>query len=161
MSSPELPFPFSIIFKHGWVLFIGFTLINAFTLKFRSKKYIEQNPALEEGYEKLFRGYVIFMNLPWVVLGIGMIFGRFNSLFDVMFGFRSGNIFTLLFLGTVIALWILSVIWIYFLNGAEFLVEYPGVFNSNIKSPLMIKIWFALSLMGGILGLIFMLNMAW
>ena len=161
MNSPEFPFPFSLIFKHVWVLFIGVTLVNAFVLKFQSKKYIEQNPALEEGCEKLFRGYMFYMNLPWVVLGIGMILGGFDSVFDLLFGFRNGNIFTLLFFGTVIFLWILGIVWIYFLKGAEFLVEYPGALNSNVKSPLMIKIWFALSLTGGILGLIFMLNMGW
>jgi hypothetical protein len=114
MTNTEFPFPFSLLFKHVWVLFIGVTLINAFALKFRSKKYIDQNPSLEEGYEKLFRGYIFYMNLPWVVLGIGMLIGNFNSVFDVMFGFRNRNIFTFMFFGTVIILWILSIVWIYF-----------------------------------------------
>ena len=60
----------------------------------------------------------------------------------------------------MIGLWILSVIWIFFLGGAEFLIEHPGVLNSNVRSPLMIKIWFALSLAGGILGLAFMIKMS-
>jgi hypothetical protein len=161
MNNPEFPFLFSLIFKHGWLLFVGVTVINAFILKSRSKKYIEQNPSLEEGYEKLFRGYLIYMNLPWAALGIGMIFGGFNSLFDIMFGFRNGNIFTLLFFGTVIALWILSIIWIYFLKGAEFLVDHPGALNSNVQSPLKIKLVFALMLAGGIYALISMANMNW
>ena len=161
MDNPEFPFLFSLLFKHTWVLFIGVTLVNAFILKFRSKKYIEQNPTLEEGYAKLFRGYMFYMNLPWVILGIGMLLGGFNSIFDVMLGFRNGNIFTVLFFGTVIFLWIVGAVWIYFLNGAEFLVEHPGALNPNVKSPTMVKIWFAISLAGGIFGLIFILIVGW
>ena len=158
MNNPN--FPLTYIFKYVWVLFILVTLINAFSLKSRSKKHIELDPSLAGGYEKLFRGYLFYMNLPWLVLGMGMLLGGFDSVFELLFGFRSGNIFTLLFFGTVIGLWILSVIWIFFLGGAEFLIEHPGVLNSNVRSPLMIKIWFALSLAGGILGLAFMIKMS-
>ena len=147
---------FSLLFKHAWLLFIAITCLNAIILKTRSKKYIERNSSLEEGYNKLFWGYLFYMNLPWVALGIGMVFGKFNSVFDILFGIRGGNPFALLFLGTVIVLWVLTVRWIYFRGGAEFLVEHPGVFTTDPKSPNVVKMTVALMLAGGVFGLIMM-----
>ena len=154
MDASELPFPFSFLFKHAWLLFIIVTCINAYYLKFHSKKNIEQNPFLEDGYEKIFRGYLIYLNIPWVMMGIGMIFGDFRSVFDFLFGVRSGNPFILLFFGSVLALWILTVVWIYFQGGAEFLIQHPGAIRTMTKSPIEIKIYVALMLLGGVFALV-------
>ncbi len=153
MDTSELPFPFSLLFQHTWLLFIIVTCINAFSLKFQSKKYVEQNPSLEDDYEKIFRGYLFYLNIPWVIMGIGMIFGDFKSIFDFLFGIRSGNPFILLFFGSVIALWVIAVVWIYFQGGAEFLIEHPSILRTMTKSPIEIKIYVALMLLGGIFGL--------
>ena len=60
-----------IIFKHGWVLFIVVTFINAFIMLRRTKSSVELNPDLKEGYNKLFKFFLIYMNIPWLIMGIG------------------------------------------------------------------------------------------
>jgi hypothetical protein len=145
----------NFIFDNGWVLFILITVFNSFYLKARSQKIIAEKPDLQEGYDQLFKGYLTYLNIPWVVMGIGVLFGGVPGVFG-FFNPRDGNIFVLAFHATVVILWILSIWWIYFKGGAEFLVKYPGVFNQDIKSPILLKVLFAVMLIGGIFGMAFM-----
>jgi hypothetical protein len=148
----------NFIFDNGWVLFILITVFNSFYLKARSQKIIAEKPDLQEGYDQLFKVYLTYLNIPWVVMGIGVLFGGVPGVFG-FFNPRDGNIFVLAFHATVVILWILSIWWIYFKGGAEFLVKYPGVFNQDIKSPILLKVLFAVMLIGGIFGMAFMWSM--
>ena len=142
----------NFIFDNAWVLFILVTVFNAFYLKARSQKIIAKQPDLREGYEKLFKGYLIYLNIPWIVMGIGVLFGGVQGVFS-FFRPRDGNIFVLAFHASIVILWILSIWWLYFKGGAEFLVKYPGVFNRDIKSPILLKTLFGVMLAGGIFGM--------
>jgi len=62
---------FKFISKYFWLVAIVFTGINCFTFKRRSKKHIKENPELAKGYSILFRGYLFWMNVPWIMMGIG------------------------------------------------------------------------------------------
>lgn len=68
-----------LIFKHVWIIFIAVTIINGLVIKHRSKKCIAQNPELEEGYNKLFKGLIIYGNIPWVIIMIGNLCGITQS----------------------------------------------------------------------------------
>ncbi len=146
---------FQFIFLNGWVVFIVFTVLNAFMLKARSQKTIARKPDLRAGYEQLFRGYLVYMNIPWLVMGFGMLVGKLPNIFS-FFTPRQGNLFVLAFHASIVILWILSVRWIYFKGGAEFIVRHPGALNAEINSPLQIKLLFGVMLLGGILGMGFM-----
>jgi hypothetical protein len=159
METPELPFPFSLFLKYFWLLAIGATCFNAYILKVRSQKYIQADPSLEDDYDKLFRGYIVYLNIPWVVMGIGIMFGNIPTVFDFLSAGRSSNIFIMLFWGSIILLWGLLFIWTYFLGCAEFLIAHPGLLRGNIKSPLLIKFYVATSVVGGIYLLYFLWNM--
>jgi hypothetical protein len=150
-----------IIFKQVWIMFIAVTIANALILKYRSKKYIAENPDLEEGYKKLFKGVIIFGNIPWIIIAIGNLSGLTNSISD-FFNPRAMNPIVLIFHASIIVLWILSVRWIYFKDGAAFLESHPGLIkkssftgNSNVTAK-QIKIYFPLMLLGGIVGMIMM-----
>jgi len=137
------------------------TIANGLILKFRSKKYIVENPELEVGYDKLFKGYILYGNIPWIIMGIGNSSGLTNSTFDY-FTPRAMNPIVLVFHASIIILWILSVRWIYFQDGAEFLERHPGLLNKSSFSgrtnftAKQIKIFFPLMLLGGIAGMIVM-----
>ena len=145
----------NFIFRNVWILFIVVTVFNAFYLKARSQKIIAKQPDLQEGYDQLFKGCLIYLNIPWAVMGIGILLGGVPSIFS-FFNPRDGNIFVLVFHASLVILWILSIWWIYFNSGAEFLVKYPGVFNRDFQSPTHLKIYYALSLAVSVMGMIFM-----
>lgn len=137
-----------IIEKTFWLIAIAITFANAYLLWSRSKVEVERHPELRAGYGRLLRGYLICLNLPWLVMGLGILVGGAETVFDY-FDPRSGNLFVLAFHAIVLSLWILSIFWIYFSSGAEFLVKHPGVLNSDIRSPVLIKLLFGVMLLGG------------
>jgi len=145
----------NFISDNAWMLFVLVTVINAFSLKMRSRKIVTQRPSLRKGYDQLFYGYLVFMNIPWLVMGIGVVFGGVHGI-GSFFRPRDGNLFVLAFHLTILIFLILSSLWICFKGGAEFLVKYPGVFNQNIESPWLIKAYFGLSLAVGMIGIAFM-----
>ena len=144
-------------------MFIVVTCLNARIYKTQSKKYIAQNPDLAEGYAKLIKGYVIWLNLPWVIMGIGSTVGGVPSTFHYL-NPQSGNPYVLAWFGSVFLLWILGSIWIFFMGGAEALAKHPGAIQThslfskgkNISSPTAIKLFWCLCLLGGIFGVVMM-----
>lgn len=65
------------------------------------------------------------------------------------------NPIVLLFHASIVAIWILSVRWIYFKDGAEFLERHPGLLRGNPTAK-SIKIFFPFMLIGGIAGMVMM-----
>lgn len=149
-----------VFFKWFGVFGLACTLVNAVIIKHRSRKLVEQNLDLEEVYKKLFRGYLIFFSLPWLILTVGVVTGGLPYMWYI-FRPRGGNPYVLLFHFTVIVMWILSFIWVYFKDGAEFVVKYwyplqPRRRTGLLKSSLGFKVTFALCLLGGVIGMAMM-----
>ncbi|MGB8226981.1 MAG: hypothetical protein WCE45_09010, partial [Sedimentisphaerales bacterium] len=61
----------NIIMRWFWVVFIVVTFINAAIFKVRASIQIQKNPDLREGYRKIIKGFVIWTNIPWIVMGAG------------------------------------------------------------------------------------------
>lgn len=150
-----------IIFKYAWVMFIAVTIVNYFIFKSRTQEHIDKNPDLKAGYDKILRTILIYGTIPWVIIALGNLTGLTNTVFDY-FRPRTLNPFVLAFHLYIIVIWILTVRWIYFKNGADFLVRYPGFVhirgfgNSITPTSTLIKIFFALALFGGIAGMTMM-----
>jgi len=138
-----------IIGKTFWLIAIVMTFANAYILWSRSRAEVFLNPELKPGYDQLLKGYLIFLNLPWLVMGLGILVGGTETVFDY-FDPGSGNPYVLAFHATLIILWALCIFWLYFSGGAEFLVRHRGVMNVDIRSPLIIKLLFGLMLLGGV-----------
>ncbi len=152
-----------IILKNIWLFLIVGTFVNGFIFKIKSQKYIKENPELKTGYDKIFKGWIIFGNIPWLIIGIGNMTNYTKSFLDY-FNPDFSNPFVLMFYLSIIILWILSIIWIYFKDGAEFLEKHPWIMVKNGFNGVtdkitakQIKIFFGLALLGGIIGLSMML----
>ncbi len=152
---------FQIMFKYGWLLFIVITFINVYIFKYHSKKYIAKNPLLKEGYFKLFKGILIYFNIPWLIMGIGMSLGMTENIFEYMYP-NTLNPIVLIFNVTLIVLWCLCFWWIFVKKGAEFLVKHPGLIrltSLNSKQDVsikQIKLIVGVMIFGGIAAMILM-----
>jgi hypothetical protein len=131
--------PFDLIVNNFWVFLILASVYSAFLLKFRSRKFIEQQPELREGYDRLIVGELVYLNIPWVIAGVGIVFGNVPGFFSY-FAPSDGNLFILAFQVSIVVLCLFTFWWVYFKGGAEFLVEHPGVFTQEIKSPVLLKL---------------------
>ena len=154
--------PFDLISKYFWVVAVIVTMINLLIFRKRAQKHIQDNPHLEEGYASLFRGYLLWMNIPWVVMGIGCTFGEVPSVWHY-FRPRDGNPYVLAWFVSIFFLWILGTFWLFFRDGAETLVRHPGALefryglkNKDITNPVLIKAFWLLALAGGVVGVVLM-----
>mgnify|MGYP001156575483 FL=1 len=153
-----------LIFKYFWVLFIVTPLLNAIFIKRRVQKYIIEKPELEDGYNMYIKNSIFLGVIPAVIMGIAILSQSVESMFD-FFQPRKLNPYVLAFHTCVVIYWILSIRWIYFNKGAEFLEEHPGLIvknsfgkTSNVTAK-EVKIFFPLMLLGGVIGEVMMWNM--
>ena len=138
-----------MINKWIWTFFILATLMNGAVIRSRVQKYIKLNSELEEGYKKIIKGFIIWGNIPWVVMGIGCTIGDVPSVF-YYFNPRSGNPYILAFWGSLFLIWILGSYWMLFKDGASELINHPGILNNYIKSPTFLKLYWIAGVLGGI-----------
>lgn len=150
-----------IMSKHTWMLFILVTFINAFIMRIRVKAHIELNPELKDGYNKLFKNFLIYGNILWIIAGIGEITGKTKSIFDFLCPGQFNPI-VLLFHITVIALGIFGSYWIFLKNGGEFLSKHSNFFNYREPSKSVqlnnnkVKLFWTLGIIGSVVGEIMM-----
>jgi len=149
----------AMLLANLWVIGIISITLNAFLFKFRSKKYILEKPQLSEGYEKIFKGFLFWGNLPWIVVGVGCIFGGIPSFFHFLHP-KDGNPYVLAFFGVVCLEWIMGTNWLFFRGGAQMLVDHPGLLvmrgGGNITNPSFIKLLWMLMLLAGVVGIFMM-----
>jgi hypothetical protein len=146
---------FTVVERWFWAFCIAVSFINAAIFRVRAQRRIRENPALAEGYARLLRGFLLWGNLPWIVMGIGCVVGRVPSI-QSFFQPRSGNPFVLAFFGSVFLLWGLGTFWLLFRGGAEMLVKHPGMFNVDFKNPRTLKVWWFLCLAWGVFAVVMM-----
>ena len=149
----------TFLFNQFWLFLIIVMVVNGIIWKKNSKKYIKQNPELKEGYDKLIKGFLIYCNIPWIIMGIGMLTGITKSM-ESFFYPQLLNPIVLIFNLYGIFIWIYGSYWIYFKGGAEMIVKHPGLFrnssytndeNLNIK---IVKFFWAVMILVGIISLI-------
>jgi hypothetical protein len=154
--------PFILISKYFWLIAIMVTGINWVMFRKRAQKYIKEKPELKEGYEALFRGYLLWMNIPWMVMGLGCTVGEVPSAWHY-FRPRDGNLYVLAWFASVFFLWVFGTFWLFFRGGAETLARHPGAIEfrygfkiKGITRPVVIKAFWLLALTGGIVGVVLM-----
>lgn len=153
-----------LLLKHTWILFIAVTLLNGLLLKSRSKPFIAEQPELEKGYNDFFKGWMVFGNIPWVIMMFGALSGATQSTFDYL-NPKALNPVVLSFYSSIVLLWILSIRWIYFRKGAEFIERHPGLIRiSSLKgtsyaTARQVKLFFPVIILGGIIGMIVLWSM--
>jgi len=136
-----------------WLLAIIVTSIPVLGAKQASKYYVRQDPSLTAGYRRLFCRYLIWMNIPWVVMGTGMIIGKVPSLWH-FFKPRDGNPYVLAWFGSLIVLMVAITYWIFFRGGAEILIKHHGVLSISTSNPMVIKLFWLMFLSVGLLVIV-------
>jgi hypothetical protein len=142
----HLPFPFSFIFEFKYgipIIFFVVMVINAIWLRIQVAPYIQKDPSLKNGYHLLIVGLVIAYLLPFSMLVIGLMFGKYNTIYDIMdnqFTSRHDPVIIAAFVVVLIEA-IIYFIWVWFFNGAAFIARHPGLLQGWMKynSPRDVK----------------------
>ena len=146
---------FRTVSHNAWLLFIVVTCANAATWWNRGKTQIKEHPELEGSYRTLVRGLLIYGNLPWLVMGAGIVTGRVPTVFHY-FNPRNGP-FVIAFYVTTVGLWVAMIRWVFFRNGIEQIIRHPGLLNFPIQEPWKVKALLVLMLASGVAALAMMI----
>ena len=149
--------PFTLIAQNFWIIAIVVTCINFLMFKDKVKGYVKQNPELDIDYEKLFQHYFFWFNVPWIIMGIGLITRGVPSITDY-FRPQDGNPFVLVWYISIFSLWTVGTYWLLFKGGAEMLTAYPGALKGKVTNPILIKILWVICIIWGIAAVIFLYN---
>lgn len=115
------------LMRHAWIVLVLANSANGWLWWNRVQGRMRSHPELEPGYRSLYRGFLFWTNLPWVVMGLGIISGQVNGMFEYLQP-SAGNPMVLVWWGLFIALLALGTHWIFAGGGAETLERHPGVF---------------------------------
>jgi hypothetical protein len=129
------------IFAHAWLFFVAVTFANAAIWWFRSSDETARNPALAPGYRRLIRGFLIYGNIPWLILGCAIELPRLIP------SLSSGPLLVF-FMCVIPVYWILTGYWLFFRSGAEDLARHPGILQGSPRDPDAIKGLFLFVLAG-------------
>ncbi len=150
------------IFKYAWIAFLIVPFINYFYFKDKFNDYIIEKPERERGYNLIRKSILIYGLIPWIIVAIGCLSGQTESVFDY-FQPAKLNPFVLLFHFSVIIIWIMLIRFIFFKDGAQFLEDHPGIihfkaggYRNDRLSKKNIKLFFLLSIAGGIAAMVMM-----
>ena len=145
------------LFRHSWVIFIVVTCINGAVLYRRARRESREHPELAEGYATLVRGWFLWANLPWVVMGLGVVVGGVPTTFH-FFVPRQGDPWVLAWFASIIVIYVLGTYWIYFRGGAEMLARHYGIFSGAVSrtSPGVVKTYYLLMIVPGVVAMVAM-----
>jgi len=146
---------FFVLSKYFWVLGIFITSVPVFSARKAAKDYVRENPDLAPGYRRLFLGYLILLNLPWLVMGIGCTFGGVPSVWH-FFKPRDGNPYVLAWFASLFVMMIAITYWIFFRGGAEMLIKHHNVLSIDTSNPTMIKLFWLMFLAIGVFVVLIM-----
>lgn len=145
----------TIAFRHTWIFFILIQCVNGAVWGYKAQPRIAENPRTGPGYRRLIRSWFIYGNVPWVVMGAGIIFGGIPSVFHY-FNPRNGA-YVIAFWLSVTVLWVALIYWIFFRGGAEDLIEHPGLLNIPVQKPWIVKLFVLAAIAGGVVAMIAMI----
>jgi hypothetical protein len=142
--------------KFFWVVVILVTLGNAAAWRRRGKQHISADPPLAPGYRRLTLGFALWGNIPWVVMGLGVLAGGLTTR-DYLRPWE-GNPWVLAWYLTVILLWGILLWWVLRGRGAASIVAHPGLLSIPITRPKHVKLLALLGVAAGIVGIVVLLR---
>ena len=126
------------ITKFFWALGLIFAVWEHYSWTTKKNQLLLQQPELADSYDRVMWGHTIFYSLPWLVMGIGILSGRVDNVFDFLRP-RSGNAFVLAFYFIIVVSTLPLAVWVWAFGGASYLSPYMK------KSPAYIKLQLALA----------------
>ena len=141
-----VPGPFNIILKHLWLLFLVTGVFNGWKQWRQLEPNIREDPERAGGYRGLFRWYLFWTHLPWVLMGIGIMAGKVSNIFEYLIP-PAGNMWVLYWWAAIGLIMFAGTCWILLGRGAETLAAYPGLPMVPGLAPRQLRwAWFYLCL---------------
>lgn len=120
------------MFEYAWIMMLIIMPINAVYYRYNGRKYIAEDASLEKGYNKIAFSLGVLGEIPFIFLSYDFYTNGFN--------FSVFSIHTILESNALIAMHLSAVIlcsllcyWMFFKNGAEYMVRHPGLYREGLS----------------------------
>jgi hypothetical protein len=133
--------------SYSWIIVILVIGINLLFIKGKANNYLFDKPEVKVRANSLYFNIFIFTSIPFLIEGLGIILGFNRYAFDYLL-INHINIFIVLWLISVIIIWIKGTHWIFKKNGAKFLAEHPDIlfpsprwFKESVREKMFMILW--------------------
>ena len=137
------------------------TCVNGLSLYLRTRRAVGTNAELARGYATLVRGWFFWMNLPWVVMGLGGVMGGAPTVFHFLSP-RTGDPWVIAWWVSLAAVYVVTGYWIFRRNGAEVVSRLPmpqrrHPLGGGAPSPAVTKLYVGLMMAPGLVAFVVLL----
>jgi len=146
---------FYIVSKYFWVAAIAGAVLSALLINRRCRRLVEQTPELAPSCSTLVWGFATWENMPWVVMGIGIMFGRVATAWHYFLQVRE-NTFVLLWWACVFVTVVVSAYWVFFKGGAELYGKLSELYGARFGSATAVKVFMVGALVATIVLFVFL-----
>jgi hypothetical protein len=115
-----------LIYRHLWAALVLASVVNSRAWWAEARHRMRSDPSLEPGYRRLYRGYLFWTNLPWLLMGLGVVSGLVPATADFAIP-TAGNAFVLGWWAAMYLLLGLATYWVLAAGGAETFARHPGI----------------------------------
>ena len=140
---------FRIAGEYFWLAAILLSFVNEAIMWQRSASHRKRDPSVADGYRSLARGFLIWWNIPWLVMGVGIHFGGVPSVFHYL-NLKTSNPYIIAFAASIVFLWISGSFWLFARGGAEYLCRHPDFFKTGSTNPNLIKLFWTICVAGAV-----------
>ena len=63
------------LFDNFWLVLIAVNCLNTLIFSFTARAALKEKPELYSGYRQITRGTLVFFNVPFLIMGVGIIAG--------------------------------------------------------------------------------------
>ncbi|MEM9218231.1 MAG: hypothetical protein AAGD25_28300 [Cyanobacteria bacterium P01_F01_bin.150] len=148
---------FDFLGRYFWAVGLLLAAVNTALKWLQLQPRMRESPELAPGYMQLLRGFWLISTLPWIPMGIGILWGNVPTIWYFLYP-SSGNPYVLAWWG-VYWCWVSALAyWVLFRGGAKILVTHPGFLRGNPKNPKWIKVGMLLALVGAAIASVLIFN---
>lgn len=125
-----------IIFKYFWLIAVLVGVVNHVIIRSRVQKLVENQPDLEQDAPTVLNGYLLFMTVPFLLVGMVQLIGGFESPM-FLYDRNLGNPFALIADGIILFCLGVLAYWVYLRDGAQTLIRFQLL--ENVSSVTQVK----------------------
>ncbi len=121
-----------LIFQYSWALIVLVVLANAAFWRIEARHRINSDPSLRRPLNRLYGGFAFWLSLPFLVMGVGIVFGETGSAFAYL-RLDFTNLFVAAFHIVVVTEYGLFAYWVFFAGGADQLALHTELLHARPK----------------------------
>ena len=127
------------------------SFINAAVYYGRARRHVISEPELAASYGTLIKGYLAWTNIPWVVMGLVVLSGGADNVFDFLSP-RERGAGVMIWYVSAGMVWLAMACWILFFDGDVALSKHKAFFGAYFpRSPYMIRLYAIFMILVGVI----------